>query len=70
MEISQWNHFHCIKCICRIPKYDGRPCQRTNPVAVQDLLLVYACFVEELYRLYLERTTLKAQTLHLLFCLV
>lgn len=24
MEISQWNHFHCIKCICRIPKYDGR----------------------------------------------
>lgn len=41
-----------------------------NPVAVQDLLLVYACFVEELYRLYLERTTLKAQTLHLLFCLV
>lgn len=36
----------------------------------EDLLLVYACFVEELYRLYLERTTLKAQTLRLLFCLV
>ena len=28
METSQWNHFHCIKCICRIPKYDSRPCQR------------------------------------------
>lgn len=30
METSQWNHFHCIKCICRIPKYDSRPCQRTR----------------------------------------
>lgn len=23
METSQWNHFHCTKCIWRIPKYDG-----------------------------------------------
>ena len=23
METSQWNHFHCIKCICRIPKYES-----------------------------------------------
>lgn len=32
--------------------------------AVQDLLLVYACFVEELYRLYLERIIQKEPTLH------
>lgn len=31
---------------------------------VQDLLLVYACFVEELYRLYLERIIQKEPTLH------
>ena len=41
-----------------------------NPVAVPDLSLVYACFVEELYPLYLERTIQKEPTLHLLFCLV
>ena len=34
-------------------------------------LVVSICMLcEELYRLYLERTTLKAQKLHLLSCLV
>ena len=48
METSQWNHFHCIKCICRIPKYDSRPCnalEESGQVSGSAGLVVSICML-------------------------
>lgn len=48
METSQWNHFHCIKCICRVSKYDGRPCnalEESGQVSGSAGLVVSICML-------------------------